>query len=150
MQTLRTAIAACSALAIAFHAHAVGPDFSGTWELDLRSAPEKLKNADCGTASFVLLQSGDRITGDHVMATTGCGRVNEGGEGTVKGVVMGSRAVLVVTSGRNGAVVMGTATLRGAQLEWKVLEEIKDGEPKGDSPLILSRGLLARASSKSK
>lgn len=78
------------------------------------------------------------------MATPGCGRLNEGGEGTVKGVVVGRAAVLVVTSGRNGAIVLGRATLHGSFLDWKTLEDIKQGEPEGDSPLILGKGRLAR------
>ena len=51
------------------------------------------------------------------MATSGCGRINAGGEGTVKGVVIGQTAVLVITSGRNGAIVMGTAKLIKSSLE---------------------------------
>jgi hypothetical protein len=50
----------------------------------------------------------------------------------------------VVTSGRNGAVVMGTATLQGGALHWQTLEEIRAGEPEGDSPLILGEGVLTR------
>ena len=78
------------------------------------------------------------------MATVGCGRVNEGGDGTVKGIVINDTAVLVVTSGRNDAVVMGTATLREGALHWQTLEEIRAGEPEGDSPLILGKGVLTR------
>ena len=78
------------------------------------------------------------------MSTVGCDRLNEGGEGTVKGVVLGARAVLVVTSGRNGGMVMGTAKLRNGALQWQTTEEVRPGEPEGDSPLILGRGLLTR------
>ena len=78
------------------------------------------------------------------MATPRCGRVNEGGEGTVKGIVVGATSVLIVTSSRNGAMVLGTAKLHGDSLQWQVREEIKAGEPVGDSPLILGRGVLAR------
>jgi hypothetical protein len=78
------------------------------------------------------------------MATAGCGRINEGGEGTVSGMVSGSSAVLVVTNSRNGACVKGTATLRRDALYWETKEEIKAGEPAGDSALILGKGLLRR------
>lgn len=118
--------------------------FSGTWTIDLRTAAEKKQNFECGKASFVLSQSGDKITGSHEMATPRCGRVNEGGEGTVKGVVVGAISVLIVTSGRNGAMVLGTAKLRGDSLQWQTREEIKAGEPEGDSPLILGHGVLMR------
>jgi hypothetical protein len=77
------------------------------------------------------------------MAVAGCGRLNEGGP--VKGVVVGNTAVLVVTSGRNGAIAMGTAKLSNGKLRWRVVEEISAGSPEGDSPLILGNGSLARA-----
>jgi len=72
--------------------------FSGTWSIDLRTPEQKAQRAECGEASFVLLQTGKKITGSHTMATVGCGRLNEGGEGTVKGRVAGSRAFLVIRS----------------------------------------------------
>jgi hypothetical protein len=67
---------------------------------------------------------------------------NEGDPGSVKGTVVGSTAVLVVTSGRNGAIVMGKATRKGDAINWVTLEDIKSGEPEGDSPLILGEGTL--------
>lgn len=120
--------------------------FTGEWEIDLRSPAERKAGAECGTASFKLTQTGEKVTGDHTMATVGCGRLNEGGEGTVEGVARGSTAILVVTSGRNGEVVRGRATREGSSLRWQVLEELKAGEPEGDSGLILHRGTLRRIS----
>jgi hypothetical protein len=119
-------------------------DFSGTWSIDLRSSVERANKIECASATFVLSQTGDSISGDHSMATAGCGRVNDGGEGTVKGFVVGSTAVLVVTSGRNGAVVIGVAKLRNSKLVWRTRDEIKVGLPEGDSALILSQGVLSR------
>lgn len=124
--------------------YAAETGFSGTWAVDLRTPEQKAQRAECGEASFVLLQTGKKITGSHTMATVGCGRLNEGGEGTVKGRVSGNRALLVVTSGRNGAVVKGVATLKNEALYWEITEEVKAGEPEGDSPLILGKGLLTR------
>ena len=68
--------------------------------------------------------------------------MNEGGEGTVKGYVLGNTAFLVVTSARNGAIVMGRADRVGNSLRWMLLDDIKPGEPGGDSPLILAQGTL--------
>jgi hypothetical protein len=59
--------------------------------------------------------------------------------------VVNGVAVLVVTSGRNGAAVMGIAHLKNGALHWKTLEDIRAGEPEGDSPLILNYGILTRA-----
>lgn len=121
------------------------PNFSGTWTIDLRTPADRQRQAECGNATFELLQTGDKIQGDHAMATVDCGRLNEGGEGTVTGVVTGNTAVLVVTSGRNGAIMLGTARLLGSnRLRWQVRAEVKPGEPPGDSPLILQQGILQR------
>ncbi|CAN7767177.1 hypothetical protein LJR084_007427 [Variovorax sp. LjRoot84] len=117
--------------------------FTGTWTIDLRTPAERQRSVECGTAEFVLTQTGDAISGTHSMAVAGCGRLNEGGP--VRGVAVGKTAVLVVTSGRNGAIALGTAKLSKGKLQWRQVEEIKAGSPEGDSPLILGNGWLARA-----
>lgn len=83
--------------------------FSGIWEIDLRTPAERTNKVECGVATFELHQSGKKISGSHSFATPNCGRMNDGGEGTVKGYVMGPSAFLVVTSARNGVIVMGRA-----------------------------------------
>jgi hypothetical protein len=80
--------------------------------------------------------------GSHSFATVGCGRLNEGDEGTVRGVVVGDVAVLTVISGRNGAIAIGKAMRKANILSWQYLDEIKPGEPEGDSPLILQTTTL--------
>ena len=110
----------------------------------MRTPEERAHDVECGIAGFELVQTGDLINGDHSLATAGCGRLNEGGPGTAKGVVVGQTAALVVTSARNGAVVMGKATLSGNRMHWKPLQEIKPGEPKGDPPPMLGEATLYR------
>lgn len=119
--------------------------FTGHWEIDLRTPAQRKAGADCGGAYFKLREAAGRVSGEHAMATVGCGRLNEGGEGTVAGTARGNTAVLLVTSGRNGEVVRGRATREGSNLRWQVLEQIRPGEPEGDSGLILHRGLLRRS-----
>ncbi len=121
--------------------HASEP-FTGRWHMDLRSPAEIRQKLDCGIAEFDLTQTRDEVSGVHRMATVDCGRINEGGP--VKGVVVGATAVLVVTSGRNGAVVLGKAKLVHGKLAWHTVEEVRRGEPEGDSGLILGSGLLTR------
>lgn len=116
------------------------PDFSGKWTVDLRNTEDKRRGFACGEATFDLQQTGDRILGSHSFYPLDCGQINEGGEETVKGTVVGNVAVLVVTSGRNGAIVLGRARLEAGQLRWEMLEDVRPGEPSGDSPLILRRG----------
>lgn len=123
---------------------AMAADFSGTWSIDLRTPAERSRKAECGTAQFILTQTKDQITGNHFFATTDCGRINEGGEDTVKGIVVGDVAVLVVTSGRNEAVVVGVATIKGESLHWETRDTIRPGAPQGDSALILGKGTLLR------
>jgi len=118
------------------------PDFSGHWTIDLRTPQERQQKRDCGGAAFDLKQTGNRISGNHTFATTGCGRVNEGSEDAVKGTVIGSTAVLLVRSGRNDAVVLGTARRDGKLLHWTMIDEVVPGTPGGDAPLILGKGSL--------
>lgn len=125
-------------------AWAANVDFSGHWTIDLRTPQQRQQKRECGMADFTLKQTGDRIVGDHTFGTVDCSRINEGGEGTVKGIVVGETAVLVVTSGRNGGMVLGKATRPGNRLHWTTVDEIKPGEPEGDSPLILGQGVLVR------
>lgn len=143
MSPCRTVLLSATLTLLPTFAVAAGANFSGIWSMDLRTTEQKAANAECGMASFVLKQSGARISGSHTFATAGCSRLNEGGEGTGKGRVVGTVAHLVVTSGRNGAVVKGVATLKNDALYWETKEEISAGE-QGDSPLILDKGLLTR------
>lgn len=118
--------------------------FTGNWKIDLRTPEERRQKVECGEAYFQLEQIGERVSGEHGLATAGCSRLNEGGKNTVKGVATGRTAILVVTSGRNGAIVLGRAARIGNKLQWTTLDEIKPGEPAGDPALILGNGLLLR------
>jgi len=126
-------------------AEAADENFTGKWVVDLRTEEMKKSGVECGNASFTLIQRGENITGAHAFAAAGCGRLNEGGDGTVSGIAVGNTAVLVVTSGRNGAMVLGKATLKGGSLQWESGQELKPSEVLGDSPLILGSGVLKRA-----
>ena len=127
---------------------AVAAPFDGKWEIDLRTPQEIRARAECGFAGFDLVQRENKISGSHWFYTTGCGRMNEGGDETVVGEVHGRTATLTVTSARNGAVFLGRARLEGASLRWQVVKEIKPGEPEGDSPLVLDHGLLRKVKEK--
>jgi hypothetical protein len=147
MRTFLRATVLCGAVATSSCALAGAPAFTGEWQIDLRSPAQKRAHVDCGAAGFKLEQSGDKVTGTHWMVTPGCGRENEGGDETVSGVVRDGAATLTVTSGRNGEVVRGRAKREGSSLRWQVLEQLKPGEPAGDSGLILHQGLLRRVGS---
>jgi hypothetical protein len=116
------------------------PDFSGEWEIALCANG---KDEPCGSAHFSLLQYGTRICGDHALYTANAGRMNEGNPGSVRGIVEGETAVLLVRSGRNGALVRGKAIRVGKDLRWQTLEELEPGQPIGDG-LILDKGVLKK------
>jgi hypothetical protein len=115
-------------------------NFEGTWVIYI--GPKSQRETECPRAVLTLLQERDRLCGNFTFATPTCSRVDEGDPPSVKGIVVDSTAVLVVTSGRNGAIVLGKATRKGDTLHWTTLEEIKAGEPERDSPLILDKGTL--------
>jgi hypothetical protein len=124
--------------------NSIAADFSGKWSIDLRTPAQRERKAECGFAEFTLVQTKDQVEGSHSFYTTDCGRINEGGPGTVKGFVADGRAILVVTSGRNSEMALGVATLEGEYLRWQVKRELRPGEPEGDSGLILAKGQLLR------
>lgn len=144
MVLFRSIVLAFAVTALSGYTLAADIDFGGHWTIDLRSPQERKQMIECGVAEFALKQVGDKIVGTHSFSTPGCGRLNEGGHDTVKGIVINQTAVLVVTSGRNGGMVLGKATRQGNQLHWKTVEELKAGEVEGDSPLILEKGTLLR------
>lgn len=142
MRRSRLALGTIALLLVA--GRALASDFTGTWFIDLRTPAERERKAECGYADFTLVQTKERVEGSHSFGTADCGRMNEGGPGTVKGVVLDGKAILIVTSGRNGEMAMGIAIIEGNKLQWRVLRELRPGEPEGDSGLILWKGTLLR------
>ena len=142
MQLRTNSIVGCVVVLFASHGFAAETNFSGHWTIDLRTKQERAQKRDCGSAAFILKQTGETIVGDHTFATVGCGRLNEDGSASVQGVVVGTTAVLAVTSGRNGAMVLGTAIRQGKRLHWRTVREIRPSDSDGDSPLILDKGTL--------
>jgi len=113
------------------------PIFNGTWEY--RKCFSK-KEFDCESYYFELRQVGDQICGQHSGSTRQLSQLNEGGP--VRGIVVEKVAVLTVTSGRNNQIVIGKATLRGADLVWQQSTTVREGE--GDIGLIFGGGILKR------
>lgn len=108
-------------------AHAVKPDFSGVWSVKWcdKAKPDR----DCGGFSLYLVQDGDRICGEHQVATVGLGRLDEGDPGTVLGSVDGNTATLVIDATRTGAKYLATAKRSGSnRLQWRLVGIVKAGE----------------------
>jgi len=131
---------ACALALTCTYAWSAPPNFAGRWTIDWRTAQQRIKKVECGTATFDLTQAGDRISGMHSYATIGCARMNEGG--AVHGIAVGTTAVLVVTSKRNGDIVIGKAKRSGNGLEWEISDSVTSSG--NDEPLILQKGILVR------
>lgn len=115
------------------------PAFSGQWHLELC---DKSISEECGGFTVYLIQTGEKICGDHFFATPGRGRLNEGAPRSIIGsVTEGNVANIEITSGRNGAVFSVRATRDGDSLNWEVMKEVKRGL-EGDSALVLDKGIL--------
>lgn len=116
-------------------AHAAKADFNGAWSVQWcdKANPER----ECGAFNLYLVQDGDRLCGEHQMATVGLGRLDEGQPGTVLGNVSGNRATVVIDATRSGAKYMATAERTGNRLQWRIVGMVLAGE--WDEPTILPR-----------
>ena len=119
----------------------IGSNFSGQWHIELC---DKNINEECGGFTLYLIQTGEKICGDHFFATPGGGRLNEGSPCSIIGSVTENNvANIIITSGRNGAVYRARVIKDGDTLNWKIIEEIKPGS-EGESALVLDYGNLQR------
>lgn len=107
-------------------AHAAKPDFSGAWSVKWCDKAKPVR--DCGGFSLYLVQDGDRICGEHQVATVGLGRLDEGQPGTVLGSVSGNKATVVIDATRSGAKYLATAKRAGNRLQWRLVGMVKVGE----------------------
>lgn len=92
-------------------------DFNGAWSVKL--CDEANPQLQCGSFDLYLTQNGDRICGDHFVATPGLSRLDESDPGTVLGTFNGKNAVLLIKSTRNNAWYMAKAEISGTDLVWR-------------------------------
>ena len=120
---LLSGLIACSAIP---PARAAKPDFNGAWSVQWcdKENPER----DCGAFNLYLVQDGDRLCGEHQMATVGLGRLDEGQPGSVLGSVSGNRATVVIDATRSGAKYMATAERTGNRLQWRIVGMVLAGQ----------------------
>lgn len=138
---VKAAYATRLALLGSFHASGINSNLSGQWHLAICDASI---SKVCGGFTVYLIQTENKICGDHYFATPGGGRLNEGAPRSIIGLVSDSGiADIEITSGRNGAVFRVRAAESDGTLNWTIMEELKRGE-EGDSALILEKGNLKR------
>ena len=121
--------------------HAGKPDFNGAWSVQWcdKENPER----DCGAFNLYLVQYGDRLCGEHQMATVGLGRLDEGQPGSVLGTVSGNRAMVVIDATRSGAKYMATAERTGNRLQWSIVGMVLAGES-AEPTIIPQKDTLTR------
>jgi len=92
-------------------------DFNGVWSVKL--CDEANPQLQCGSFDLYLTQNGDRICGDHFVATPGLSRLDESDPGTVIGTFNGKSAVLLINSTRNNAWYLANGEISGTDLVWR-------------------------------
>ncbi len=119
-------------------------DFSGGWAVKWcdRTNPK----LDCGGFNVNLVQEGTRLCGDFGGALVNLRQIDDG---QLVGTVVGNTAVLAVQSNRNGSISLARAELQGETLEWRVVDEIRQGD-NGDTDVIAANDVLTRSSAPSK
>ena len=120
---LLSGLIACTAIP---PAHGAKADFNGAWSVEW--CDKANPGRECGAFNLYLVQDGDRLCGEHQVATVGLGRLDEGQPGSVLGTVSGSRATVVIDATRSGAKYMATAERVGNRLQWRIVEMVSAGE----------------------
>lgn len=118
-------------------------DFNGTWSAQW--CDKKNPQPECGKFDLLLIQKGDRICGQHFVATPGLARLDEGDPGSILGTFDGKKATFVIDNTRNGSKYLATAELTRAGLNWHLVGMVMAGE--GSEPAIIPvRKVLKRNS----
>jgi hypothetical protein len=121
---------------------AAKPAFDGAWSVlwcGDRTDPER----ECGGFNLYLTQEGDRLCGEHQVATEGLARLDEGQPGTVLGVVSGNKATVAIDATRSGAKYLATAERSGDRLRWRIVGMVSAGEH-NEPTIIPQRATLTR------
>lgn len=114
---------------------AIKTDFNGAWSV--RLCDEANPQLQCGSFDLYLVQSGDRICGDHFVATPGLSRLDESDPGTVLGTLNGKNAVLLIKSTRNNAWYLAKGEISGTSLVWRRVGMVAAGMD--DEPPIIPK-----------
>lgn len=115
--------------------------FHGTW--GNKWCGESNPGPICGGFYVYLTQQGSRICGAHYGADERANRMDEGAPGSIVGTVLGSTAILVITSERNHSIYLAKAERKNRSLNWKVIQTIKEGD-NAEPAFISDEDLLTR------
>ena len=110
------------------------------------SAIQELRSGNAAYSRFNLMQDGERICGEHFVATTGLARLDEGEPGTVLGQARGSHAVIVINSTRNGVLYLADMQHTKDEISWRLVGPVTESKS-GISPIIPAKLSLMKDSS---
>lgn len=119
-------------------------NFEGVWTA--RQCDPRAPERECGIFTLYLTQDGERICGEHFVATTGLARLDEGDPGTVLGQARGSHAVIVINSTRNGVLYLADMQHTKDEISWRLVGPVTESRS-GISPIIPAKLSLMKDSS---
>jgi hypothetical protein len=117
--------------------------FSGVWSV--KHCPAGGATHECAVFYLYLTQQGNRLCGEHFVATQGLSRLDEGDPGTVLGVVRGKTATLLIRSTRNDAWYMAEGEMVGRRFSWRRIGMAIAGKD-DESSIIPAEELLSKNS----
>ena len=123
------------------HARASTRSSSGAWSVQCcdKTNPQR----DCGGFTLDLVQDGNRLCGEHPIATVGLRRLDKGSPGSVLGSADGNKATVVIEAARTGARYLTTAEHSDVRLKWRIVGMVNTGE--SSEPIIIpQQTVLAR------
>lgn len=141
--TLRYLFAmACSwaALCVPAPGWATRPLFDGEWSV--RWCDRNDPTAECGGFLLSLVQHGDRLCGSYSGARVRLSQLDEGDARAIRGVAIGSDAVLTIESARSGDIHLVRATVRGDAMHWRIVDTVHDVD--GDIDVLAYDNTLER------
>ena len=134
-------LAFLSILSIPYARAAETQQFHGSW--GKKWCGESNPGPICGGFYVYLTQEGSRICGAHYGADARANRMDDGVPGSIIGTVVGSTAVLVITSERNHSIYLAKAERKNHSLDWKIIQTVKEGD-NGEPAFISDEDILTR------
>lgn len=115
--------------------------FTGTWSVTWcdKARPDHA----CGGFTVHLLQQHSRLCGSHSGATPNLSRLDEGGDQSIVGTVIGDTAVLAIRSGRNDSIHLVTARRHSGAVDWQLTDTVLKSD--ADSEVIPTMEKLNKA-----
>lgn len=119
-------------------------NFEGVWTA--RQCDPRAPERECGVFTLYLTQDGERICGEHFVATAGLARLDEGEPGTVLGQARGRHAVIVINSTRDGVLYLADIQHTKDEISWRLVGPVTESRS-GISSIMPAKLALMKDSS---